>query len=120
MTPVFKLSNILLTSTGLLTCSNDAELVEVFYVLVICVTLDWRFCINDILSLFTKLQSSFDLVQTRFPLSLITEPPTNGGEHFGLPGLYQQGIVVLLTQSNTHQNEVSTDFKFIWKSVLGD
>lgn len=72
-----------------------------FYVLVICVTLDWRFCINDILSLFTKLQSSFDLVQTRFPLSLVTEPPTNGGEHFGLPRLYQQGIVVLLTQSNT-------------------
>lgn len=46
--------------------------------------------------LFTQLQGSFYLVQARFPLSFISEPPTNGWEHLCLPGFYQQGIVVLL------------------------
>lgn len=56
---------------------------------------------------FTKLQSSFDLVQTGFPLSFITESSPNSGEHFGLPGLYQQGIVVLL-HNQTHVGVEST------------
>lgn len=57
------------------------------------------FCYYGILD-FTQLQSSFDLVQARFPLSLVTEPPTNGREYFGLPRLDQQGIVILLMSHN--------------------
>lgn len=50
---------------------------------------------------FTKLESSFDLVQTRFPLSFISESSPNSRKHFGLPGFYQQGVVILL-QNEKH------------------
>lgn len=51
--------------------------------------------------MLTQLQRSFDLIQARFSLSLIAEASADGREHFGFPGLYQQGIVVLL-KSNIH------------------
>lgn len=51
----------------------------------------------------TELQSSFNLVQARFPLGFVAKAPTNGWEHFGLPSLYKQGVVVLLN-SQTHAN----------------
>lgn len=69
---------------------------------------DEMFCYYDILG-FTQLQSSFDLVQARFPLSLVTEPPTNGREHFGLPSLDQQGIVILLMPNTTFSREICKD-----------
>ena len=44
----------------------------------------------------TQLQGPFDLVQAGLPLRLVPEASADGGEDFGLPGLNQQGVVVLL------------------------
>ena len=55
---------------------------------------DWK--LLEAFSSLTELQSTFDLFESVFSFSLISEPPSDDGKHLLFPGLHQQHIVVIL------------------------